>query len=464
MVEGVDMRRVIRKTAPGSGSCSLPALALGATLMTFGAGPGAADARTRPPAGAEHEAKEMIVMIRGTLGGTETFGAGIIVGYRADRLYIATADHVVRKGADEVDDLEVQLHWLPGEPIEANLLEHVGDDLDLAVLNLAGLSERHLSLEGLRFDLLGDPEVLERGDSVYHVGNPNGVEWRSNVRPDAVSRVGGTEIRFESTFIAPGSSGGGLFDERWRLVGLVRADQPPDGVAVRIDRVLERLAEWGYPLDLVSDTESAAAGTEPETEGAAPGAVAEPHPCAGEPRPSVKLRAEPATLTWTALMQGFSDRGLGSAYWSDLGGVVVEPSAELVSSFEPFGDFVADCATGLMWHRGTFGPMTLELARGFVERLNRARRGGYSNWRIPTAEELASLTQPAGVRVPQLNVPLFLDPRFFDGRGYYVLSSDRLSEPGAEGSVVVITWAGGGLFGNMPPGQTYPVKPVRTIE
>ena len=223
--------------------CLAPALVLGAGLALFGAHPGLAD---EP----EDEAKQLIVMIRCKLGGVDTFGAGIVVGSRADRLYIATANHVVRKGLHEAEDLRVELRSLPGETVGANLLEHVDEDLDLAVLNLPGLSERHISIEDFRFDLTGDSEALERGDPVYHVGYPNGNKWRSNVSPDAVSEVLGTEVRFESYSVAPGSSGGGLFDERWTLVGLVRADQPPDAVAVRIDRVLERLKGWGYPVEL----------------------------------------------------------------------------------------------------------------------------------------------------------------------------------------------------------------------
>lgn len=246
------MKSAIGRVAPFPGSSLVPALALGAALTALMAGSWVAGAQPPPPPPGEpeEEAKEMIVMVRGTLGGTPTFGAGIIVGSRSDRLYIATANHVVRKGLNDAEDLRVELRSLPGEAIEANLLEHADESLDLAVLNVPGLSERHISVEGLPFDLLGDPDGLERGDPVFHVGNPNGTRWRSNVTPDAVSLVVGTEIRFESYSVAPGSSGGGLFDQWWNLVGLVRADQPPDAVAIPIDIVLQRLEGWGYPVDL----------------------------------------------------------------------------------------------------------------------------------------------------------------------------------------------------------------------
>lgn len=91
------------------------ALVLGAGLLVFGTRPGLA-------AEPKEEARRMIVMVRCTLGGAETLGAGIVVGSRSDRLYIATANHVVRRGLHEAEHLRVELRSLPGEVIEANLL------------------------------------------------------------------------------------------------------------------------------------------------------------------------------------------------------------------------------------------------------------------------------------------------------------------------------------------------------
>ena len=53
---------------------------------------------------------------------------------------------------------------------------------------------------------------------------------------------------FESTFIRPGYSGGGLFDEDWLLVGMIVGDDAPDGQAVGLDTIAERLRNWRYPV------------------------------------------------------------------------------------------------------------------------------------------------------------------------------------------------------------------------
>ncbi|MFH0845317.1 MAG: DUF1566 domain-containing protein, partial [Pseudomonadota bacterium] len=55
---------------------------------------------------------------------------------------------------------------------------------------------------------------------------------------------------------------------------------------------------------------------------------------------------------------------------------------------------VTDRATGLMWQKsGSPEGMTWSEARVYADRINRERFGGYSDWRIPTVEELASLME-----------------------------------------------------------------------
>ncbi len=47
-----------------------------------------------------------------------------------------------------------------------------------------------------------------------------------------------------------GHSGGGLFNENWELVGLIKQDQPPNAVAIRIEAVIDQLKQWGYTVAL----------------------------------------------------------------------------------------------------------------------------------------------------------------------------------------------------------------------
>ena len=57
---------------------------------------------------------------------------------------------------------------------------------------------------------------------------------------------------------------------------------------------------------------------------------------------------------------------------------------------------VIDHATGLMWHQnGSDNSMKLNVAKQWVRDLNSRGHVGYSDWRLPTVEEVASLLEPS---------------------------------------------------------------------
>ena len=80
---------------------------------------------------------------------------------------------------------------------------------------------------------------------------------------------------------------------------------------------------------------------------------------------------------------------------------------------------VTDYATGLMWQKGgSSGALDNKESHSYVEQLNRWRFAGYSDWRMPTIEELASLLErakPKGVH---------MDP-LFDSRQVSCWSADK---------------------------------------
>jgi S1-C subfamily serine protease len=197
-------------------------------------------------------ARQLVVMIEGRLGGEVTTGSGIVFGAQAGRLYIATANHVVRRGAAEAQELTVRFWTLPGERLPAKLLLHADRGLDLAVLSVETSGEGSLEPGSFPFDRLGDAGVLERGDPVLSIGNPSGRPWEVSATPELFYNRQGDQLHFESSFIAGGSSGGGLFNHNAELLGMIRADQPPKGIAVSLDRLLETLGGWGYPVNFTT--------------------------------------------------------------------------------------------------------------------------------------------------------------------------------------------------------------------
>ena len=95
-------------------------------------------------------------------------------------------------------------------------------------------------------------------------------------------------------------------------------------------------------------------------------------------------------------------------------------------------DVVLDHATRLMWQRSrTSNWLTLQEAEGFIAELNKERYAGFSDWRLPTVEELASLLEPIGE-----NEGLYIDP-IFDSRQDSCWSSDTILYRGSAGSDVI---------------------------
>jgi regulator of sirC expression with transglutaminase-like and TPR domain len=215
-------------------------------------------APVQPPAGAtasqadpETQAQQLVVMIRGTMTGESVIGAGVIFGATQDRLYVATANHVVRRGcgpqaAQRIENLEVKLHWLPGEWAAGQMLDDMDADLDLAVLSVK--TARGPLAGSQSFARLGRP--AGRKDGVYALGCPGSRQWEGNIQPDPISAVTTSTLTFQTQVVQQGHSGGGLFNDKWELIGVIKQDQPPNAVAIRIDAVIDQLKQWGYTVAL----------------------------------------------------------------------------------------------------------------------------------------------------------------------------------------------------------------------
>jgi tetratricopeptide (TPR) repeat protein len=249
-----------------SSSDTLPRIVSVALLLTFGAAPGSGTepGQTGPapgtppgPRGAivgsdvEEQAKQLVVMIRGTIAGESVVGAGLIFNVSQNRIYIATANHVVRRGratdAQTIEKPEVQLWSLRGEWTAAQVLENFDADLDVAVMTVR--DPRGLLSAPPPFARLGG-RPAQRKDPVYAVGFPVSRPWESNVTPDAIARVDTTTIEFQTSFVQQGHSGGALVNGNWEIIGLIKQDQQPYAVAVRIETVMDKLKNWGYTVAL----------------------------------------------------------------------------------------------------------------------------------------------------------------------------------------------------------------------
>lgn len=109
-------------------------------------------------------------------------------------------------------------------------------------------------------------------------------------------------------------------------------------------------------------------------------------------QPAAKPRSRPLRQPLGRARQSF---GL-DALWRPLASQAPDPArfAPLAASAEQ-GGLVQDTRTGLIWQQsGTPYPLPHAQALAYADTLNRQRLGGHGDWRLPTAEELATLLAP----------------------------------------------------------------------
>jgi len=131
----------------------------------------------------------------------------------------------------------------------------------------------------------------------------------------------------------------------------------------------------------------------------------------------IQLRRRPETLSKNEIRKMIESRGFRDAEWN--------PDGDFPNKFEErtvkSDKVVVDYATGLMWQQsGSSNELTRRGADNYIVQLNRKSYAGFSDWRIPTVEELASLLEPGkkGVR--------YIAP-VFDLRQMWFWSSDKRS-------------------------------------
>ena len=137
-----------------------------------------------------------------------------------------------------------------------------------------------------------------------------------------------------------------------------------------------------------------------------------PEPVTTSVQPSASLRSLPATLSDDDIKAMLKKHNFCDKDWNK--------SVDFKNDFKDNGNgTVTDRKTGLMWQQsGSDGDMKYKDTDDYVGRLNRKNLGGYSDWRLPTLEELASLLESQ-----KMNDDLYIDP-VFDKKQQFCWSSD----------------------------------------
>ncbi len=167
------------------------------------------------------------------------FGSGFVVG---DGSLVVTAWHVV----SEADSIWIQTS--EGVDHEASV-ERFDRKADVAVLRIEG------ALDGVE-PLALSPDVPGVGDTLFAIGHPlvlgDGpkgrhaglLEW--SLTSGMVSMVGEDQLQ-TTVSLQPGNSGGPVFDDQGRVVGVAVERQGDFGLARKVDVVADLLATDGPP-------------------------------------------------------------------------------------------------------------------------------------------------------------------------------------------------------------------------
>jgi formylglycine-generating enzyme required for sulfatase activity len=178
------------------------------------------------------------------------YGAAIIVGREGGHVYLATAEHVAFPSDQPPTQVEVRFRFFRDRRFQAEALER-DEELDLAVLRVRETPELAQALDQVRFQQVRPTEVLPPDEKLRTIGNPEGNPWYATpFELDLFDSLEGPELRFHTRLLMTGHSGGGLFTEDWYLVGMLRTEREPFGKALRIDRAIEQVEDWGHPVAL----------------------------------------------------------------------------------------------------------------------------------------------------------------------------------------------------------------------
>lgn len=204
-----------------------------AILLVFMTQAGQAQLLPSQAAGAAH-AQVVMLNINGTVA------AGILAGFDADKVYIATAAHVTKLMSKPLPDVDVRFEDAPDlsrNGVFFNEFESP-DNGDLAVIIVKKDDRLRVFLDGLDFAMLSPVPLPPSDTPVTSIGYSGGEMWKRGMK-ESLSPVDRGYLRLTSD-VSEGQSGGAVYNEAWELIGM--AVDRGDGVifARPIESIIEQ--------------------------------------------------------------------------------------------------------------------------------------------------------------------------------------------------------------------------------
>ncbi|MEM9934159.1 MAG: SUMF1/EgtB/PvdO family nonheme iron enzyme, partial [Bacteroidota bacterium] len=186
----------------------------------------------------QEEVKEAVVLIN---CGEES-GAGTLVGYDDERIYILTALHVIESEAD------IRVRFFDRREIDATIFR-VDEAKDAAIIT----ADRGSAFK-IPSSFLPYTGILQPAEGIRVIGHPYGNNWDINLG----SAIKTTSLGYDDDFftinpagVVSGSSGGAVINGKQELVGMVTTTDPVKAICLSIKIILKMLAYWKVPENLL---------------------------------------------------------------------------------------------------------------------------------------------------------------------------------------------------------------------
>ncbi len=362
----------------------------------------------------ENEAlKKGVVRVVAQSEGKQSEGTGFIVKSQAGIVFIVTAAHVV--GNDQAPRIE--FYTGKNRTMAARIIgREAGDDNGLAVLAVEGQIPAHAILP------LNQEKRIKDGDAVTMVGFPRmlGVPW-AVTEGKIIARKG--KMIILSGLVEEGNSGGPLVKDG-EVIGVIAAKVGSYFYAVPAIVAKYALDSWRVGF-------------------------------------GVTLRSTPQTLSLESIGRMIREMRLNHPHDLSKDGLLGNFFGDFEHEFEPqtfaAQPVVIDRATGLMWQQqGSGVELPYKVAEMYVEDLNRARYAGFSDWRMPTLEELASLILARGT-----DKGVFINAAF-NASQTKLWTSDLVSLSGPARGHWYIDFSQGAIFDSQRHARAHFVRVVRS--
>jgi hypothetical protein len=371
--------------------------------------------------------------------------------------HLFTSAHVVRSAKF------IKIKLVTGREILGEVLRK-NPQMDIALIKV---SEQNM------VPLPINERELNVGVPVYAIGSPLDQVLGSTVTRGILSAyrtVKGKTFIQSDVNILPGNSGCPLVDQKGNAIGVgvgaVFLGKAPAGLNffVPINHALDALnIEMVAPAQLEHKRRLAAKENQIKQEVEKPRQEKEKPKVAAIPKEApvrrVSLRKKPIKITESKIIFMVAKYDFFEKHRNDTG--------SFVNDFVDNKDgTITDKATGLIWQKsGSSSSLENSGAKKYIKQLNRKRFTGYSDWRIPTVEELASLlakSKKSGVHIAPV----------FDHKRTNCWTVDKYDTTSAwiinfkQGIILIASWSEGksGFSGWYTKNTINYVKAVRSVK